>query len=365
MAHRNIVVLGASAGGLEAVLKIVGALPADWPASLCIVLHSSVESDGLLSQIIRRAGPLPVVTVKIREPLRPAWIYVAPVDRHLLLERGYLEVTGGPKENGFRPAVDPLFRTAAEAYGPRVIGVVLSGGLDDGTRGRRHIKRAGGLTLVQDPDDALVKSMPESAVRNVEVDHVVPAAELGRLLSKLVQDEIAEEVRATVPEKRTGPDPAKAGDHAMEEGFMPGPPSSFVCPECGGALWELRDGALLHYDCHVGHSYTADGLVVRHAEKLDAALWTALRTLEEHAGLRRHMAENMRHRGLDDVARKYEDQAAQLEERADVIRRVVTLAEPRLPQVATGEAVAVAESGNGNGRKPASPQKSTHRKKAT
>jgi two-component system chemotaxis response regulator CheB len=188
MARRDIVVIGGSAGGLEALLKPVATLPADLEAALFVVIHTSNAAEGLMAQILRRSGRLPAYTPQGREAIRHRRIYVAPTDRHLLLDRGHVHVTGGPKENGFRPAVDPLFRTAAAAYGPRVIGVVLSGGLDDGTRGLLSIKRAGGVAVVQRPDDALVTGMPRSAVDNVTVDHVVPAAEIGPLLAELVRD---------------------------------------------------------------------------------------------------------------------------------------------------------------------------------
>jgi two-component system, chemotaxis family, protein-glutamate methylesterase/glutaminase len=354
MSTRNIVVIGGSAGGLEALLKLAGALPGNLAASLFVVIHTSTSAEGLLAQIVRRAGSLPAFAVDGREAIRQQRIYLASVDHHLLIERGHVKVTGGPKENGFRPAVDPLFRTAAAAYGSRVIGVVLSGGLDDGTRGLLAIKRAGGLAVVQEPVEALVPGMPRSAIDNVSVDHVAAAADIGPLLVRLVREEVTE-IRSMARKKKC--DVAEQATRALKTGELSGPPSSYVCPECGGSLWELRDEKLLSFRCHVGHAYTADGLVARHTEKLDAALWTALRTLEDSAALRRHMADNMRDRGIGETADKYDDQAAQLEERADVIRDVVSLAEPALP---TGERAERGDSsfkergnegGNGNGRR--------------
>jgi len=234
MASRNIVVIGGSAGGLEALISVAGSLPADLDASLFVVVHTSTSGEGTLAQILDRAGTLRAQTVERKEAIRKGRIYVARGDRHLLIERGHVNATSEPKENGFRPAVDPLFRTAAAAYGPRVIGVVLSGGLDDGTRGLLEIKRAGGLAIVQDPDEALIPSMPRSAVDSVEVDHVVPTAELGTLVARLVSEKISE--TRSMARRKAKPDPAEAGTNALVDGSLPGPPSTYVCPECGGSL---------------------------------------------------------------------------------------------------------------------------------
>src|SRR5919202_4143414 len=187
MAGHDVIVVGASAGGLEALREVVATLPPALPAAVCVVWHMSAESPGLLPEILERAGPLPAAHPEDGEPLQPGRIAVAPPDRHLLLEPGYVRLTRGPKENHFRPAIDPLFRSAAAAYGPRVIGVVLSGALDDGTAGLWTIKDRGGLAVVQDPDDALFAAMPRSALENVDVDARRPVAELGPVLAVLAQ----------------------------------------------------------------------------------------------------------------------------------------------------------------------------------
>src|SRR5215210_6092081 len=177
MPGRDIVVVGTSAGGVEALRVLVGGLPADFAGSVFVVMHTAPDSPGVLAQILDRSGPLPAANASNRERIRPGRIYVAPPDSHLLLEPGVVRVTHGPKENRFRPAIDPLFRSAAQTYGPQAIGVILTGGLDDGTAGLWAIKRLGGTALVQDPEEALVDSMPRSALRHVEVDYCLPLVE--------------------------------------------------------------------------------------------------------------------------------------------------------------------------------------------
>jgi two-component system chemotaxis response regulator CheB len=231
-------------------------------------------------------------------------------------------LTRGPRENGFRPAVDPLFRTAARVAGPRVIGVIVSGGLDDGTQGLTYIKRNGGIAVVQDPQDAVMPSMPQSAIDNVEVDHVVSIATMSDLLERLTRQPIPESLLNMKRQPETT-DVAEAGDLAMERGGLPGPPSPFVCPECGGALWELHDGHLLRYRCHIGHSYTAEGLMQNQTTKLEEAMWKALRALEENGGLHRRMAGRAREGKLDAMALMHDQRADEAEQRAAVIRDVL------------------------------------------
>ena len=191
--RRDLVVVGASAGGIDALRTIVGALPRDFAAAVAVVLHVGPDSPGILHHILGRAGALRSVCVQTSEPLVPGTIFVPRPDHHLIAEPGGLRSTRGPRENRFRPAIDPLFRSAARAFGPRVIGVVLTGGLDDGTAGLWAIKRLGGTAIVQDPIQALDSSMPLSAIANVAVDHVVPLEQLGALLVRLTTEDIAEQ----------------------------------------------------------------------------------------------------------------------------------------------------------------------------
>jgi two-component system chemotaxis response regulator CheB len=233
-------------------------------------------------------------------------------------------VVRGPKENGFRPAADPLFRTAARMCGARTVGVVLSGGLDDGTEGLSIIKQYGGTAIAQDPVEATFPSMPASAIANVDVDHVLPVAQMAPLLDRLAREPLPNGAPVMPPENGDEPDVAEVGDASLLVNDLPGPPSGFTCPECGGALWELRQGRLVKFRCHVGHSYTADGLVAEQTRDLESALWTALRALEESAGLRRRMARRARGGSYPAVAADYEKQAEEAEARAAVIRKVLT-----------------------------------------
>jgi len=324
MAGHDIVVIGASAGGIQALQELFAGLSADVPASFFVVVHTAPTSAGLLPQILGRRAPFVTEYAANDTPIRRRRIYVAPADHHLILKPHRMCVVRGPKENGFRPAVDPLFRTAANTYGPRVIGVILSGGLDDGTLGLMQIKQQGGLAVVQDPEEAPFPSMPISAVQHVPVDQVVTMAAMPGALERLVHTPLPQGVEH-MP-SRTEPDIAELGSQALATGELPGPPSAFTCPECGGALWEFNDGKLLRFRCHTGHGYTAESLGAEQFNGLEAALWTALRALEENAALRRRMANRASQGKYRRIADTYVQQARDAEARADVIRKVLVSA---------------------------------------
>jgi two-component system, chemotaxis family, protein-glutamate methylesterase/glutaminase len=323
----DIIVMGASAGGMQVVIEILRGLPRDLPAAVFVVLHTAPSSPGILPQILDRASALSCAHAKDGERIQRGRVYVAQPDHHILLKDGRIVLTRGPRENGFRPAVDPLFRTAARVYGPRVIGVVLSGGLDDGTEGLLLVKRHGGIAVVQDPEEAIFPSMPASAIQTVEVDHVLPTAAIAPMLVRLAHQPVAEGALPMAEGNGAARDVAEGGDNALQTG-MPGPPSKFTCPDCGGALWELRDGRLIKYRCHVGHGYTPDGLVAAQSEALETALWSALRALEENADLRRRMARRAAKGNWPQLVRQYELQAAETEERATVIRNLLLSDKP-------------------------------------
>lgn len=321
--RRDIIVIGASAGGLSALLELARGLPEGFPAALFVVVHTSPDNPGVLPQILRRAGPLPAVLASDNQAITTGRIYVAPPDHHLTLKPGHVRVTRGPRENGFRPAVDPLFRTAARAYGRRVIGVVLSGGLNDGTHGLARIVAHGGLGIAQDPQDALIPSMPLSAIQNVEVARVLKAVDLAPALTELVHAtiETLEEHAETMPAET--PDIAETGD-SLRVHAPPGTPAPYTCPECGGALWEVEEGRnLLRFRCHVGHAFTAEALLSEQDANFDNALWRALRALEENADLSRRMAERADRAGLADLARRYTTSSDEVEASARIIRNVL------------------------------------------
>ena len=319
MPDHGIVVVGASAGGVEALTDLAAALPVDLPAAVFVVLHLPATGTSALPDILRRHGPLPADHVRDGEPIQPGRIYVAPPDHHVLLRTGHVHLSRGPRENGHRPAIDPLFRSAAHEYSTRVIGLVLSGALDDGTAGLLAIKSRGGIAVVQDPDDALYPGMPASALAHLQADHVLPATSIGKLLTRLTAD---------LAEASPDPSPTSMGVEVEMEGFSleafegdhPGRPSGFSCPDCNGVLWQIRDGGVERYRCRVGHAWSAEGLLTQQSEALEAALWIALRSLEERAALARRLSEPARRRGHSITATRFEEQATEAQQAARLVR---------------------------------------------
>jgi two-component system chemotaxis response regulator CheB len=325
MPGHDIIVMGASAGGVETLAQLVRGLPKNLPAAVFIVLHVPAYGTSILPQILNRHGPVHAVHPADGDAIQHGRIYVAPPDHHLLIKRGYIHLARGPRENGHRPAADPLFRTAARAYGPRVVGVVLSGALDDGTAGLAAVKMRGGVALVQDPEDAYCAGMPRNALENVEVDYCLPLSEIPPLLVRLahdpaLEDEGAEPVSDNLDKEA---DIAEFDLAALENGARPGTPSGFACPDCGGSLWELRDGELIRFRCRVGHAWSGESLLAHQAESLETALWTALRALEENAALGRRLASQARHRGLERAADSFERQGQDAEQHAALIRQLL------------------------------------------
>ena len=316
--------VGASAGGVEALVGFVRCLPQNLPAAVFVVLHLPSDAKSVLPQILDRAGPLPASRAVDGESTEHGRIYVAPPDFHLLLEPGRVRLARGPRENHHRPAVDPLFRSAARFYGPRVVSVVLSGTLDDGASGTFAVKMRGGLTMVQDPSEALFSSMPQSAATYVEVDWSLPVAEMGPLLARLAAEPVAEEGVAPVSRELEIESKVAAMEAgALHENERPGTPSGFACPDCSGALWELQDGDLVRYRCRVGHAFTASTLLADQSDELEDALWMALRALEEQAALAHRLADRSRDRGQTTLVSRFEEQEREVTERAEVIRRLL------------------------------------------
>lgn len=323
MSGRDIVVVGASAGGVEALRALVGGLPADFPGSVFVVMHTAPDSPGVLAQILDRAGPLRAAHAANRERIHAGRVYVAPPDTHLLLEPGVLRLTRGPKENRFRPAVDPLFRSAAAVYGPRVVGVILTGGLDDGTSGLWAVKRLGGVAVVQDPEEAFMSSMPQSALEQVEVDYTLPLAELAPLLSRLARTSVAEQGGYEVPEDLHIEVKIAMEDNGREAGVTRlGTPSVFTCPECHGMLLQLKENGRTRYRCHTGHAYSADSLLSELTESVEETMWGAIRTIDESVMLMRHMAEHIRETDTP-AAERFMEKARDAERRSALVRRAV------------------------------------------
>jgi two-component system, chemotaxis family, protein-glutamate methylesterase/glutaminase len=320
----DIIVIGASAGGVEALIALVGGLPADFPAAIFVVVHFPAQSASALPRILTRAGPLPATHAQHEEAIRPGRIYVATPDCHLLVRPGVVHVVRGPRENHCRPAIDPLFRSAALAYGPRVIGVILSGTLGDGTAGLLTVKRQGGVAIIQDPASALFPEMPRNALEYVDVDYVLPLTEIAPVLVRLASEPVRETLSVgKSADQQNEVALAEADMATIENGKPSGTPSVFGCPECGGTLWELQEDELLRFRCRTGHAFSSDSLLSVQAEALEGALWAALRGLEENAALARRMAARARGRNLIRAAETFEERARAAEQQAAIIRQVI------------------------------------------
>lgn len=326
MPNRDIIVMGASAGGLSAFNRIIKQLPEHLNAAVFIVWHLSPYTTSILPEILNRAGKLQAKHPADGESIQPGKIYVAPPDRHLLLEPGQVRLTKGPKENRFRPAVDPLFRSAAYAYGSRAIGVVLSGALDDGTAGLWTIKDRGGIALVQDPADAEQPSMPASALKNVEIDHCLPISEIPPLLVTLTQQVVQEESRIPVS-KQLGIETkiALGADAAELDVKQLGKLSEFTCPDCHGTLIELTNGNLQLFRCHTGHSFGSASLAAELTESVEQSLWTAIRAVEERVRLLKHLAQHASDLEQTEVISSLRRELQENERRADLLRQAAML----------------------------------------
>jgi two-component system, chemotaxis family, protein-glutamate methylesterase/glutaminase len=319
----DLIVMGASSGGIDALKVIVGGLPADLPAAVLVVVHMSPDSPRVIADILNRAGPLPCHYAQDQEVIRQGHLYLAPPNDHLLVEPGRLRVMRGPRENRARPAIDPLFRTAAVAYGERTVGVILTGDLNDGTAGLIAVKRAGGIAVVQDPTDALYPSMPQSAMRAVEVDYVVPLDEMASLLCQIADQPVPAETMALLPHEQEENAMVQGPDRGRHRGAAIGTPSGFVCPDCGGGLYEIEAEPLWRFRCRVGHAYTAAVLRAEKAEVVEQALWVALRTLEEKLELHQRMAERAEQQGLALTVSQWREDIGDMERQIDSLGQLL------------------------------------------
>ena len=293
--------MGTSAGGVSALRQLVAGLPAGFPAAVFVVMHSSPEFASKLPEILSSSGALPAHAAVHGERIRAGEIYVAPNDNHMTVHRDFVRVTRGPKENGHRPAVDPLFRTAARMYGNKVIGVVLTGTLSCGTEGLMAIKSHGGVAVVQ--SDPEYPAMPFHARTHVQVEHVIPLAGIPELLVRLVDEPVPDHSEAEA-----------GGPHTVAPR-----PANIVCPICQGAMEERADGGLLRYSCHVGHAFSVDSLIAEQSEALEAALWASVRALEESAQL----ADRLSGSGAHGLALRFRDKAEALRQHAALIQDVL------------------------------------------
>jgi two-component system chemotaxis response regulator CheB len=318
--HRDVIAIGASAGGVEALRALVAGLPPDFPGAVLVVLHLPRDAPSALPTILDRSGPLPAAAAVDGEELRPGRIYVAPNNHHLLLLDGHLRLSHGPAENGHRPAIDPLFRSVARAAGPRGIGVVLSGSRDDGSAGLASVVARGGTAVVQDPADALYASMPLAALAQAPTDHVAPAAKLGALLAELTSMALPDDPQ--LPADRLLDREVAMSDLAPVTTAEFAPPAGFGCPACGGGLFQINEGPVPRYRCRVGHAWSPETLLDEQAIALEGALWMALRALEEKSELSRRMAANSAERRTG-TSLRFDNIAADADAAGETIRRLI------------------------------------------
>ena len=324
MPGHDIIVIGASSGGVEVLTTLVSRLPEALPAAVFVVLHVRPDAPSLLPAILNRAGVLPAAHAVDSEPIRTGRIYVAPPGMQMYLHNRRVSVERGPRENAHRPAIDPLFRTAAHHHGSRVIGVIASGALDDGTAGLHAVKEAGGIAVVQDPADAGCASMPMHAMERVSVDHCVKAVDLADLLVRLVAVPVPlAAAHAAVPLETQEEAPPRL-QSAVVTGAAIGVESGLTCPDCSGILREVRQGDVLRFRCRVGHAYTSQTMLEKQGDAVENALWTAVRNLEERSLLISKLAENARARGHDTVAALFHDRAVTLDREAQIVRDLIS-----------------------------------------
>lgn len=317
---RMVVVIGGSAGAVESLRSILEELPEDFPAAIFVTIHIPSDFPSLLPEVLK-SGPLPVKHPEDHEEIVKGTVYVAPADFHLLIEKGHVHLSRGARENRHRPAIDPMFRSAARAYDGNVIGVILSGQLDDGSAGLMAVKIRGAATIVQSPDDALSPDMPQNAINYAHPSHILPAQEIASHLIEMTTQAPASGIQTK--EERLPKDfdvearEADLEDQSQKEKH--GTPSAFSCPECHGVLWEIKDDELLRFRCRVGHAYTAEALREALNESSEEALWASMRVMEEKAALLRRMAP----RSGANLAKKYLEEAEEYDKHVKSIRKML------------------------------------------
>ena len=333
MATRDIVVIGASSGGIEALTKLTRGLPPELPAAIFVVQHLALSSKNYLPEILARHTSLKTHLAQEGKRFERGRIYIAPADYHLLIDADRMFLSRGPRENRVRPAIDPLFRSAALSHGSRVIGVILSGLLDDGTAGLAAVKKVGGLAVVQSPHDALTPEMPQSALDHVDVDYCLAASEMGALLGRLVAqalptdaDHAQETASQSALAREVGIMREESGD--IDTAIELGRPIPASCPECGGPMWEVG-GAIPRFRCHTGHAYTARHLVSGLQEAEETALWAALRVMEERARMLRRLADEDAKRGNRLSHAAFATKAAEAEEHVKQLRNLLNSRPPQ------------------------------------
>jgi two-component system, chemotaxis family, protein-glutamate methylesterase/glutaminase len=333
----RVIAIGASAGGVEALRALVAGLPPDLLAAVLVVLHIPTRAPSALPGILDRAGPLPAQPARHGAQIKPGTIYVAPADHHLLIRDSHLELSVGPIENGHRPAIDPLFRSAAVAYGAGAIGVVLSGARDDGASGLTAIVKSGGQAVVQDPEDALHRSMPDSALEQVGTAHVLPAAKIGVLLGELVRENLPQLKQSELNPQLDAENEIAALAPVTTDVLDSARPSGLSCPSCQGALFELDGEPAPRYRCRVGHAWSPRSLAAEQTSEVENALWVALRTLEENSAINQRLAEVAQRRGRHRAVAVYQRRCGSSKREATRLRELIERISPMLEEAAKDE----------------------------
>jgi two-component system chemotaxis response regulator CheB len=331
MANRDVVAVGTSAGGVEALVFLAKHFHRDFPASVLVTIHLPSHARSELDVILSRSGPLPAFFASEGDVLKRGFIYLAPPNRHLILDGERLALGEGARENNSRPAIDAMLRSTAVCCAPRTIGVVLTGTLGDGASGLWAVRRMGGITVVQDPKDAAFSEMPLTALNRAKPDHVTPLSDIPALLENLVRQP-AGEPRPVPRSIRYEVDIARNGHSSMDEMDTIGRRSVLACPDCGGIMWEIDEGDLSRYRCHVGHTYTAEVMSLALDENLRRALATALRALEERVALARKLKKQAAEGGHRLLAQTWEGKSREFEREMEVIRNSIR----RVDQLAAG-----------------------------
>jgi two-component system, chemotaxis family, protein-glutamate methylesterase/glutaminase len=321
--QEKIVVIGGSAGSFEVLQQVVRCLPQDFPAPIFVVIHLSPLNSTKFPEMIARVGSLPAAYASDGEAVEPGRIYVAPPDMHMLVRDGKIELSHGPRENHVRPAIDPTFRTVARAYGDRVIGVVLSGALSDGSLGLVNIRDSGGTVIIQDPLEATFPGMPRAALSRADGHHVLGASEIGSFLVRLVCEEAEDRGEKQMARHRDTDAGDKVIRRDIQEQSEDGRANEltlYTCPDCGGTLWQIDQGRVMQFRCHVGHRWSPEVMLVEKSEQLEASLWVAVRLLTEKATLTRQLAKRAEEAGHPETASKIAEQATLDEEHGKFIR---------------------------------------------
>ena len=323
----HVIVIGTSAGGLKALSAVLSQLPANIDATIFVVQHLAADKESYLPKLLGDISDLPVSSPEDKETFLPGHIYVAAPDHHLLVNKDTVRVLRGPQENRFRPSIDALFRSAARAHGSWVIGMVLTGYLDDGTVGLQTIKKRGGITVVQDPEEAEYPSMPRTALRYVKVDHTVGIADAGALLIRLVGERPAAqedfptthaiEIESNIAEQ------VMNTKELLDNVEQIGTRTTYSCPDCNGAMWQIGEEEPLKLRCHVGHSFTGEVFSAEQGRTVESTLWTAIRIMEEKVTFSRQLAERKRKQNMFDAADVYEKEAKALDNEVTKVRDLI------------------------------------------